>query len=232
MLRAGRRTEALDLCMAAAQEGKSAEACVALCSVLMDAPPDQAHAAQVEKILAAAVAQHPRDDRLLFYVATLRYMQGKVEEADKLYRQLLASNPKHVMAMNNLAALLAEDPRRCDQALEQIDLAISIEGPTAQLLDTRALVWIYQGKLPEAIDALHELTDGAKADPRYHFHLAMAYQRSGAMQDARASLARAEAGGLGSLVLTPSERSTLVELQKALGRSPSDKVSSTGKGDS
>jgi cellulose synthase operon protein C len=229
LMRGGRRAEAIGLCTAAAQKGKVAEACVALCAVLVDAPPDQYDASQIDKLLAEAVAQHPHNDCLLFHVATLRYLQNRPEEAANLYRQLLVRNPGHVLAINNLASLLAEDPKERDEAQQQIDRAIDIEGPTAQLLDTRAVVWMYQGKLPQAIGILRELSDGAKVDPRYCLHLAMAYQRAGAVKDARTSLGRAEASGLGSVVLTPSERAALSELQKVLRSNTADKVSSASE---
>jgi Flp pilus assembly protein TadD len=230
LVASGRRADAIRACSDAAAAGKSSEAAVALCAVLMGTETSVVDQSMVEGMLAASLREHPKDERLLFHVATLRCAQGRNAEAVELFRKLLSLNPRHVPAMNNLAALLAEDPASTAEAEAQIQKAIEIAGATAELLDTQAVVWMNQGKLSEAIAALREITTGAKVDPRHDFHLALACHRNGAEADARAALQRAESGGLGRQVLTPAERAQWAKLRDLLGVKHAERTPSAVKG--
>jgi len=223
-----RRDEAIQFCLAATG-GKSPEAAVALCAVLFEAPPSEYDAVAIDEVLEQSLLDHPHDNRLSFYVATLRHMQGRREQAEQLYRQVLGSDPKHVLAMNNLATLLADDPHHREEAEELIDLAIEVSGATAQLLDTRAVVWLHQGKLPEAVELLSDLVVGPNVDPRYHFHLALAYYRSGKTDEARASFERTRSSGLHVRSLTPTQRALWLELLESLEGKRADNLHKVSK---
>src|SRR5207247_8902970 len=49
----------------------------------------------------------PSSLALLFYMAGLRSLQQKYDEAEKIYRQILQQDPRSALARNNLAWLLA-----------------------------------------------------------------------------------------------------------------------------
>ena len=63
---------------------------------------------------------------------------------------------------------------------------------------------------------LEEAAATPNADPRYSFHLAVAYDRVGATAQARAALRAARNGKLTNRVLTPTDQQMLAELQKKL----------------
>ncbi len=63
---------------------------------------------------AAALARWPEDANVLFLAATHRYATAKLADAADLYRKLLALDPDHAAARNNLANVLLEQGCRAD----------------------------------------------------------------------------------------------------------------------
>jgi Flp pilus assembly protein TadD len=72
------------------------------------------------------------------------------------------------------------------------------------------------GNTLEAISALERACAGPTPDPRYFFHLALAYLKSGKHDEARTAMARAEKLDLGDTALTAEERLSLDSLQRQL----------------
>ena len=68
---------------------------------------------------------------------------------------------------------------------------------------------------PSAV--LQEAAQAPSPDPRYCFHLAVAYGRLGQLDKARAALQQARAADLDHQLLTKTDRQLLAELEKKLG---------------
>ena len=153
---------------------------------------------KVEAWLARALKEQPSSRVLPLKLAFVWMNQGRNDEAQALYRQILASTPDDVEALNNLASLLAfqDDARKKDEALKQIDRAIAAAGGVPALLDTRAVVNLRRGQ-PEK--ALADLRQALAKTPEFsilHFHLAQAYHQSGNDAEAKKAFAQAERLGL------------------------------------
>ena len=89
--------------------------------------------------------------------------------------------------------LLAETPARRQEALEYIERAIEAAGPQPMLLDTKGTILLYDGKAAEAAPLFEKAVSAAKSagpDPRYCFHLALAYDRLGEKRKAGAAWKR------------------------------------------
>jgi tetratricopeptide (TPR) repeat protein len=117
--------------------------------------------------------------------------QGRVEEATKRYEAALAIDPAAAVAANNLAWLTAESGGNLDVALQLARTAKQGLPDQPQVDDT--LGWIYYKKeLPSlAIPPLQQAAQRTPQNPVYHFHLGLAYMKSGDTAKARASLAQA-----------------------------------------
>lgn len=90
-------------------------------------------AAAAERAYDAALARWPEDELVLFATAARRHASGELDEAEALYRQLLAVAPQHAAARNNLANVLAE--RGCHgAALAEARAALSALSPGDELL--------------------------------------------------------------------------------------------------
>lgn len=66
-------------------------------------------------------------------IAQQHHQAGRLAEAEKIYRQVLAQEPNHAQALN-LLGLLAGQVGRADAALELIRRAIQIEPQFAECM--------------------------------------------------------------------------------------------------
>lgn len=214
LARQGRMREAIELCQKAAQSDDSARPALGLATVLMLGKPTADDFQLAEATLTKAVANHKDDVDLLYALANVRVVQHKADEAVQLYQQILALKPMHVATLNNLATLLGEQPGKGRQALQYIELAIQVVGPQPGLLDTKGMILVFDEKAGEAVPLLEQAAAAPRSDPRYHFHLAVAYDRTGQAEKARAALSAARKGELTRQVLTSLDQQMLADLEK------------------
>ncbi len=212
----GRTREAIELCQKAAQSDNSARPAMTLAGVLVAGKSTADDFQLAEATLAKAVTDHKDDANLLSAVANVRVIQQRIDDAAGLYRQVLTLKPMNVAALNNLATILAEakQPAQRQEALKHIERAIQIVGPQPGLLDTKGMILVFEGKPEEAVPLLQEATTGAGSDPRFYFHLAVAYDQAGEAEKARAALSTARKGDLTRQVLTPKDQKLLADLEK------------------
>ena len=210
----GRVKEAITLCAGAAGSDKSSRPAVTLASILVRTQPTAEDFKQADPLLNKAAIDHKDDADLLISLANLRILGNRPEEACQLYRRVLEAQPKHVVALNNLATLLAEQPGKGAEAVQFADRAIELVGPQPGLLDTKATALLYAGKPSEAAAILGDAISSPNPDPRYYLHLAAACDRLGDAGRAREALARAERGQLTRQLLTDGDRRLLAELSK------------------
>jgi tetratricopeptide (TPR) repeat protein len=137
-------------------------------------------AAQIERVegwLVEARGKDPKSSLLLLLQAELQDRRGRHAEAVALYRGVLEREPRNVLALNNLAfqlALRRDDPATASRALALIQEAVDEAGPQADLLDTRAVIYLTQGKADLAIKDLRQALTEAPSATLY-FHLAQAH---------------------------------------------------------
>jgi tetratricopeptide (TPR) repeat protein len=214
--RQGRVAEALDLCEKAWQSCPPAAVAGACLAVLHVGTPTPAQMQRVERWLEAARARNAKaDPNLLMCLADLRDLQGRYGEAIALYRQVLAQDPHHVMVLNNLAYLLALKEGKGNEALDLLKKALTTAGPLAELLDTRALVYLSLGR---ADLALKDLEEAAREGPAaaVYFHLAQAHLLARDRAAATDALRRARGLGLQASQLHALERPILQRLGSEL----------------
>jgi tetratricopeptide (TPR) repeat protein len=155
---------------------------------------------------------------LLSNVANVRILEDRPEDALQLYRRVLELTPGdrlRVTALNNLATLAAEQPQRLGEAMKTIEQAIAIAGPQPGLLDTKAMILVYDGKAKEGVGLLEDAVRESH-DPRYRFHLAVACFRMGDEPRARQAFKDSKEAMLTQQVLTRMDRKMLAELDRKL----------------
>jgi tetratricopeptide (TPR) repeat protein len=95
--------------------------------------------ATLERAYSSALARWPDDPFVLFLAALREHAKGHRANAAKLYRQVLARDPDHAAARNNLANALFEQGCRTE-ALQEARAALDREPPDgefhAAILDT------------------------------------------------------------------------------------------------
>jgi tetratricopeptide (TPR) repeat protein len=210
----GRLQEALDLCesvrsavpVAAAQAGVG---------VLRTCNGDAASTRRVEKWVKGIV-EGRRTATALVLLADLRDYQRRYREAVALDREVLQANPHHLVALNNLAWLLAmtDDAK---EAMPVIDHALTLARSTAVVFDTRAVVLLRLKKNDEALKDV-KLALALAPTAESYFHLAQAEFQSGHSKAARDAWRKAQTLGLQCEALHPLEQPGYRELKEALDR--------------
>jgi tetratricopeptide (TPR) repeat protein len=141
---------------------------------------------------------------LLANLALLRERQENYPEARRLYEETVkegnrnAAAPAGVVgnACNNLAWLIAlqEGKAHASDAIKYVDAAIVRDGPLADYLDTRGMIYLIAGDNDRAIIDLRKAAAAAPT-PDKLFHLAQAYLKVNP-QEAKKALEAAKAKGL------------------------------------
>jgi tetratricopeptide (TPR) repeat protein len=168
-----------------------------------------------DRLLDRATGTGPLDDELAYARASLRHLQGRLEEAVQLYDELAARAPGNLMFLNNGAWILSEELGRPLDALSRIESLTSKLGTRPNTLDTRGVILLRLGRVDRAIA---DLETAATSSPSgsIAFHLARAYLAGGRRDDAARAFARASAAGLKPESLPPSERAEYARVLAAV----------------
>jgi tetratricopeptide (TPR) repeat protein len=217
--RHGRLPEALALCEKAWQTCPPEAVAFTCVRAVRDGAAGQEQLDRVEGWLTAAVRKNPRSARLLVLLAELQDQRGDHAKAARAYRTILAQDGQNTLALNNLAYLLAVREGDAQEALELINRAINRDGPVAELLDTRALVYLKAGQPERAVQDLQKAVVEDPSGPKY-FHLARAHGLANNPRAAAAAFRKALDAGLQDTGLHALERPAFRQMAGELGRDP------------
>jgi Flp pilus assembly protein TadD len=94
------------------------------------------------------------------------------------YRKILELAPRDLLALNNLAFLLADDPHQLDEAVRSAEDVVRLAPNVAAYQDTLGWLYYRRGTYQEAVRHLREAVE-KEPTPRHKYHLAMSYFRFG-----------------------------------------------------
>ncbi len=169
---------------------------------------------------ALATSDNPRQLKML--LAELYDLQGHYDDVERIYRDLLA-DPKataveQAIVDNNLAFILAAidpSPQRGAESQKLIERAIAVLGPTPELLDTRALAYLAQGKVEQAAADLRAAVVDKPTTSNY-YHLAQVEKQLGNNDAARDAIEKAQELHGDHNQFTPAEREGFRRLKREL----------------
>jgi Tfp pilus assembly protein PilF len=131
-------------------------------------------------------------------LAELYDMQGRYKDVERVYREALAdkkaTEADRAVTKNNLAFILSvvnPTPAAADEALKMAEESIQMLGPRSDLLDTRALAYLAQGKAKQAAADLRMAVADTPSMAKY-YHLAQAEKQLGNVDAAREAMGKAE----------------------------------------
>ena len=156
---------------------------------------------------------NPKSANIALQLADLLEIGNRFDEAEVLYRQIVAEHSHNVMGLNNLAWLLALRPGKGQEALNFINRAIEVAGPLGHLLDTRAMVFLALDQSGLAIADLEQALSDSPSPFRY-FHLARAHRLARNSQAAADAFRKAAESGLEPQLLHPAERLAFREMSR------------------
>jgi tetratricopeptide (TPR) repeat protein len=231
MRRQKKFAEAFDLCLKTWDEKDAKKKCSpeviggASVSVLRSmqsagTPATREQVLLIEDKLKDALQANPKSVVLMLHLAELYDQRGDWARAEEMYRQVLRpeNEPKNIVALNNLAWLLAQHSSEEDklkEALTTIEAAVNGIGRRADLIDTRGLVRL---RLNQDAAALADFRE-AVADmptPAHLFHLARAHYKAQDKSNAYKVLKEAKDKGLQASALHPVEQKDYRDLLDAL----------------
>jgi tetratricopeptide (TPR) repeat protein len=170
---------------------------------------------EIESWVVALIKAHPQNRTPRLKLAYLCMKQGRSQEAESLYRSVLAESPGETEALNNLASLVAFHNGPKDEALTLINRAIAGTSDP-HLLDTRALVHLQTNQPERAIADLQRILANPPDNPVFRFHLAWAHEQMGNSTEARREFERAERLGLKPADVDFVERDEYLRLRRRL----------------
>lgn len=207
--------EAVQLCLAQASSDATPQTAITLAGVLGVRTETESVAPDIEPLFAESLRRHPTSAMLRASLGTLRMLQGDSSTARELFEEALVIQPDHLVALNNLAMLLADDPARREEAMSHLDRALVLAGRHPELLDSKGWLLLQSDEAATAEPLFREAAGLAPGDPRPNFHLALSCWLQGKTDEARQALARARQRKLSANQLNPPERRRLAELELA-----------------
>lgn len=126
----------------------------------------------IEK-LAAITSRNPKAASTWMQKGLIYQLNNKLDKAVESYRQAVTINGSFVAALNNLAVLLSEDPKKLDEAADFAAKAHqTTSGTNAYVADTLGWILYKRGDFNNARRLLSE--SAAQVDnAEIHYHLAM-----------------------------------------------------------
>jgi tetratricopeptide (TPR) repeat protein len=216
LLQQGKSTEAVDYCLEIGKKLPAASVGTVLAQILSAETSNPELDRKARPIIDAALNADRGNVELLMAVAVQHVTRNDSEEAIRLFQRVVQLQPRNTLALNNLATLFAEQPERLEDAQKYVEQAIEVEGRNPALLDTLGTILVRAGKYDQAVAALEESVAASASDPRYYFHLAVAYESAGRATDASSALQTAMDLGLDKALLTTGDREMLASLKHQL----------------
>lgn len=141
---------------------------------------------QAEQVAQQWLKQHANDSVFRMYLAGLYLQKQQTSQAIAEYQQIIKATPNHVMALNNLAALLEEqnDPA----AFGYAQRAYGLQPANPVVMDTYGWSLLQQGKIQEATPLLKQAAQAMPETPSMQYHWASALVKSGQISEARVQL--------------------------------------------
>jgi predicted Zn-dependent protease len=126
--------------------------------------------------LNAVIASDPLNVGALKMAADIEVARGNHPAAIARYRSWLELDGSSVLALNNLAYLMAIDSP--DEALKLAQQAVELAPDDAAVRDTMGWVYYRKGIYRSAVEHL-KISVAKESTPQHQFHLAMAYMKVG-----------------------------------------------------
>jgi protein O-GlcNAc transferase len=119
-------------------------------------------------------------------IAVQLHQTGRLADAEAIYRQILAAQPRHADALH-LLGVIALQVGRHDSAVEWIRQAIAVNPAGLDYHYNVGIALAAQGRLEEAIDAFHRALETKPDFPETHYNLANALRDRGRLGEAIAA---------------------------------------------
>ena len=161
---------------------------------LADLYADQKRTDDAVRLLQQARKAFGDDETLTMRMANVYEAAGRLDEAEKELRRLMADDPLNADAMNSLGYMFADRGLRLPEAVELAQRAVKIEPGNPAYLDTLGWALFKQGRFDEAAEPLGKAATVLTANSVIQDHHGDLLAKRGQTVEAIAAWERALAG--------------------------------------
>lgn len=136
----------------------------------------------------------PDDVQVTLGLATAYEHDRKIDQAETLYRDLIAKDPENAEVLNNFGYMLADHGRRLDDAVGFIKRALALEDGNPSYLDSLGWAYFKQGKADQAREPLERAASAQPRNSVIQDHLGEMYFQLKRYKDAASAWSAALAG--------------------------------------
>ncbi|MEZ5421290.1 MAG: tetratricopeptide repeat protein, partial [Vicinamibacterales bacterium] len=122
--------------------------------------------------LTPLATAHPDDDAIAFRLAAAYETAGRVPDAERTFRGILARDPLHANALNYLGYMLANRGLQLTEALALVDRALVVEPGNPAYLDSRGWALLKLGRAADAEAPLRQAATALAGSSVIQFHFA------------------------------------------------------------
>ena len=145
-------------------------------------------------VAESAAKTFPRDPQTQFVLVDLYSDAGRSSDAEKLLRQMLASEPSNPNVLNHLGYLLATRGDQLDEAVSLVRRALQVKPDTPEYLDSLGWAHFKRGELNDALKYLSAAAEKLPDHSEIQDHLGDVHARRGSLQEAIAAWTKALGG--------------------------------------
>lgn len=148
--------------------------------------------AEVAMDKALQFSTKPEDKQYAEFVrGSIFERQKKYDQAEEMFKKVLAQDPQNAAALNYLGYMLADRGLRVEEGLGYIKRAVALEPQNGAYLDSLGWAYFKLGNYDLAEQELRKASDRLNSDPTVHDHLGDLYQKTGRLKLAAAHWERA-----------------------------------------
>ena len=122
----------------------------------------------------------------LFLHGSIYERQKKYDQAEQLFRQVLAIDSQNAMTLNYLGYMLADHSTHLQEALGYIKQAVQLDPANGAYLDSLGWAYFKLGNYEMAEEQLRKASERMSSDPTVQEHLGDLYQKTGRLKQAAA----------------------------------------------
>jgi predicted Zn-dependent protease len=146
------------------------------------------------RMLEAARKRAPDDRRVQFSLAATYEQARDYDRAERVFRDILASDPGDAPTLNYLGYMLADRGRKLDEAVTLIQKALTIDADNPSYLDSLGWAYFKQQQFDKATDPLERAAAAVPGSSVIQAHLGDLYLELGRYVEATAAYDRALSG--------------------------------------
>jgi len=139
--------------------------------------------AEADKLAASWLRAQPRDLVMRGYLAERALAEKRLDDAEKLYREMIEVRPDNPLVLNNLAWVAGQ--RKDPEAIAIAERALALAPDSPAILDTIGMLQIERGAREEGLANLQKAVSLAPGVGALRLNLARAYLKVERKDDAR-----------------------------------------------